>query len=333
MRKVSRRKIRLSFRFLSTVKMSGKIVLSADLGGTNLRTAIVSQDGEILYRTQRETPRGADASAIVAALIEAANDCFRAVKIGGEIAAFAAAVPATVNADAGIVLKAPNLPQLDDFNICATLEKKFGLPCLLENDANAAAIGENWLGASRTIGNSIFVTLGTGVGGGIILGGKILRGADGTAGEIGHLAVEPFGAPCGCGSRGCVEQYASASALVRMARELGAQFTESDLSKIENPTALEIYQSGAAGDALAREAFRRQGFYLGIALAGLINALNPEMIVIGGGAADGWDLFAPAMLGEINKRAYRAAVERAKIVRARLGDDAGILGAARLAFD
>jgi len=165
------------------------------------------------------------------------------------------------------------------------------------------------------------------------LGGKVLRGVDGTAGEIGHICVEPNGAECGCGSRGCLEQYSSATAVVRLARELGEKFPRSDLMGNTTITSSEIYNSAKAGDKLALEVFRTQGFYLGIALAGLINVLNPEIIVVGGGAAAAWDFFIPHTLVQIRKRAYPEPAKRAKIIPARLGDDAGVLGAARLAFD
>lgn len=298
-----------------------------------MRVAAIDDNGSILFRTKSETPTTEDAQEILYLIIEQAEKCRQAVESKGRIAGIGTVVPGTVNVGAGIVLQAPNVPALNDFSITVEIERKLHLPCFLENDANAAAIGESWRGASKDVQNSICVTLGTGVGGGIILNGKILRGIDGTAGEIGHICVEPFGAPCGCGSRGCVEQYASASAVKRLAHELSRKFPDSQLHKNNNPNALEIYQAGKSGDALALEVFRQQGFYLGIALAGLINVLNPEIIVIGGGAADGWDLFLPSMEAEIKGRSYREPANRAKITRAELGDDAGILGAARLAFE
>ncbi|MCY7375005.1 MAG: ROK family protein [Pyrinomonadaceae bacterium] len=313
--------------------MNREIVLSADLGGTNLRVAAVDRDGSILFRTKRETPRTEDAQEILCLITDEAEKCRRAVESAGKVLGIGAVVPGTVNAAEGIVLKAPNVAALNEFGIGGEIGKRLNLPCFLENDANAAAIGESWCGASKGFQNSICVTLGTGVGGGIIIDGKILRGIDGTAGEVGHICVEPFGAPCGCGSRGCVEQYSSASAVKRLAYELGEQFPDSHLLKNANLTALQIYQAGKSGDALALEVFRQQGFYLGIALAGLINTLNPEIIVIGGGAAAGWDLFLPFIENEIKSRAYREPAKRAKIVRAELGDDAGIMGAARLAFE
>lgn len=313
--------------------MKKKIVLSADLGGTNLRIAAVDRSGEILFRTKHDTPRTENPLEIINLIISEADNCRRAVESEGDVIGIGAVVPGAVNVEEGTILKAPNVSALNGFKVVDEIEEKLKLPCLLENDANAAAIGESWCGASKAINNSICVTLGTGIGGGIIVGGQILRGIDGTAGEIGHICVEPFGVPCGCGSRGCVEQYSSASAVKRLASVLSEKYPDSMLAEVHNPTALDIYQAGKNGDALALEVFRQQGFYLGIALAGLINIFNPEIIVIGGGAADGWDLFLPFMQDEIKSRAYREPAERAKIVRAVLGDDAGILGAAKLAFE
>lgn len=308
-----------------------QVVLAADLGGTNLRMAAIDRDGQILYQTRRETPRGESAVRIAAVIIDAANECLK--NVDEKISAIAAAVPAIIDFEKGITLKLPNIPALDNFHLSEALENALNLPCILENDANAAAIGENWLGASKDYKNSILVTLGTGIGGGIIIDGRVLRGASGTAGEIGHICVEPSGEPCGCGARGCVEQYASATAIARLARKLLKQFPESGLLEKANFSSLEIYEAGVGGDELALEVFRRQGFYLGIMLAGLINVLNPEIIVIGGGASAGWDLFIPQTAAEIRERAYREPVEVVQIVRAKLGDDAGILGAARLAFE
>lgn len=309
-----------------------EIVLATDLGGTNLRIAAITPDGQILYRTKHATPKTDRADEIVSTITLAAEECRRAIGQKARIKAFGVAVPATINSAAGIIMKAPNLPSLDGFRLSATIAKDLNLPVILENDANAAAIGENWRGASKGFQNSICVTLGTGVGGGIILGGNILRGIDGMAGEIGHICVEPAGAPCGCGSRGCVEQYSSANAMVRLTQELEHQYPKSTLQNRPRLTSLDVYEAGKASDELALEVFRQMGFYLGIALADLINVLNPEVVVIGGGVAAGWDLFIEHVRAQIRNRAFREPAERAKIVRAELGDDAGILGAARLAF-
>lgn len=309
------------------------IVLAADLGGTNLRMAAVDREGSVLYRTRRETPRDVTRpDDIVRAIVEAAKEC-RANCKGDTVTAFAAAVPGTVSVERGVILKAPNIPALAGFRMGIALEHDLDVKTILENDANAAAVGEAWRGAARQFRNSICVTLGTGVGGGIIIENKVLRGVDGTAAEIGHICVEPFGAPCGCGSRGCVEQYASATAIIRQTQELASQYPKSNLLDKMHLTAKDVYEAGETGDELALEVFRRAGFYLGLALAGLINVLNPEVIVIGGGASAGWNLFLPHLQATIKSRAYSEPAARAKIVRAELGDDAGILGAAKLAFD
>ena len=310
-----------------------KAVLAADLGGTNLRMAAINEQGEILYRQKYETPKSERADEILRVICESAERCIEATKESGEIVAVAAAVPATINSDNGIISKAPNIPALDGFRFAAALSSELNLPVVLENDANSAAVGEFWLGGSKGFQNSICITLGTGVGGGVIVFDKILRGVDGTAGEIGHICVEPLGAPCGCGSRGCVEQYSSATAMVRLVRELESQYPKSLLQNKQRFTALDIYEAGKKGDELALEVFRQTGFYLGIALAGLVNVLNPEVIVIGGGASAGWDLFINHVKEQIRQRSFREPAERVKLVRAELGDDAGILGVAHLAFE
>jgi len=270
-----------------------KIVLAADLGGTNLKMGAISPTGEILIRTRRSTPHTDQAESIVSIIGEAAKECLEKLGKSENVLAVAAAVPAILNIENGIILKAPNVPSLNGFRFSKALENTLNLPCVLENDANAAAVGENWIGVSKNFQNSIMVTLGTGIGGGIIIEGKVLRGADGTAGEIGHICVEPFGVPCGCGSRGCLEQYSSATAIVRLTREIESNYPKSGLPEKSKLSALEIYEAGKNGDELALEVFRKQGFYLGIVLAGLINTLNTEVIVIGGGASAGWELFAP----------------------------------------
>jgi glucokinase len=309
-----------------------KIVLAVDLGGTNLRMAAVGAGGEVVARSKSATPRSDDPRDIVDAIIASARDCHDPGAPEYDIQAIGIAIPAMSIGAGGVVNKAANLPSLDGFALAPAVAEKLGVPAVLENDANAAAIGENWIGASRGIQNSICVTLGTGVGGGIILNGATLRGPDWSAGEIGHICVEPLGPPCGCGSNGCVEQYSSATAIVRMAREIMGNYPASELHGKFELSAFDVYEAGKSGDELAGEVFRLMGQYLGIALAGLINVLNPEVIVIGGGVAAGWDLFIGHVRDEIEKRAYCEPAKRAKLVRALLGDDAGILGAARVAF-
>lgn len=305
-------------------------VLAGDLGGTNLRLAAVDVTGRLLFRVQAETPRDKNEAAIVGLVAELAEKCCN--EFDREPLAFGFAIPAIIGPGGRDIYSSPNLPELNGICLGSAIEARLGMAVTIENDANAAAIGENWLGASRGSRSSVCITLGTGVGGGIILDGGPYRGLDGTAGEIGHTCVELLGPDCGCGSNGCLEQYASASAIVRMASELLNDLPDSTLSGIGDFSALDVFQLGVEGDVLCNEVFKRVGKYLGISLSALINVFNPEVIVIGGGAAAGWDLFIGHVHNEIKLRAFQQPAERAKIVRAELEGDSGIIGAANLAF-
>lgn len=308
------------------------LIFAADLGGTHLRAATVDREGRIQFRVKQNTPQGTDAAAIVDAIVCAVRECQQQSATADQISAVSIVVPGTVNVAEGTVVKAPNLPCLDGFRLAAALTQQLHLPAIVENDANAAAVGEMWRGAAIGCKTIICVTLGTGVGGGIILDGKLWRGVDGAAAEIGHMCVDPFGGvACTCGSRGCLEVFASATAIVRMTREARPRYPDSVLQGKEDLTAETIFAAGKGGDELALEIFRRMGVYLGIGLANLINILNPEMIVIAGGVVNGWDLFATDMLQQVEERAFPLLAARVKIERARCGDDAGLLGAARLA--
>lgn len=310
-----------------------RIVLAADLGGTNLRMAAVNRNGDILYRNKLRTPATGSRSDVVAAILTAAREVMDNAKGQFEFAAFGAAVPATVNSHDGVILRSPNLPELNGMEFSTVFSEALEMPVVLENDANSATVGESWKGAARDVSSFIMVTLGTGVGGGIMINGELLRGPDGTAGEVGHIAVEPDGYPCGCGSNGCVEQYASATAISRIASELIPVYPESVLHPDLDITPLDVYNAGLKGDALSLEVFRRVGRYLGIALGGLVNVLNPEAIVIGGGAAAGWDLFIESLRREIDYRAFQQPAERVRLRRSQLADDAGLVGIAKLAGD
>jgi len=227
---------------------------------------------------------------------------------------------------------------------------------ILENDANVAAFGEKWLGAARDYADVAMLTLGTGVGGGLVMGGAIWRGANGMAGEFGHTTVEPDGHPCGCGNRGCLEQYASATAVVRMAREAIAINPKSALASAASSnsefSAKSIYNLAIQGDEDARQIYRYVGRCLGIVLSSLVNSLNLPIYVIGGGVSSAWEAFSPSIFEELRRRSlvYAATAppdplaskegasahvqpgpgHKTIITRALLGSDAGLYGAARL---
>jgi glucokinase len=307
-----------------------KLVFAADLGGTHLRMALVDAAGKIHRQSKESTPKDDSPDRIVETLVFAARAWSDSFSVP---VAAAVMVPGAVDNDNAIVVQAPNLPSLVNFELKKELEHRLGWPVFLENDANAAAIGEMWQGAARGCTDVVSVTLGTGVGGGVILNDRLWRGSHGSAGEIGHTTVDPFAElKCKCGNRGCLELFASATAIVRMTHEDLSLFPESLLHLAHQLTAEQVYEAGIKGDKLALAVFKRAGMYLGIALANLMNLIDPQMIVITGGVVNGWDLFAGEMYRQIRERAFRATAQQVRITRAECGDNAGVYGAAKIAL-
>jgi glucokinase len=308
---------------------SERIVFAVDLGGTHLRVALVDDTGRILKQHKQDTPKGDSANDIIDALAQVSK-CWGCSEL--PVVAVSIMVPGAVDCANAAVVQAPNLPSLVNFPLKTELEQKLGWSVYLENDANAAVVGEMWMGAAQGCRSVMSVTLGTGVGGGVILDGKLWRGSHGSAGEIGHTTVDPFsGLKCKCGNIGCLELFASATAIVRMTRETMSSFPETSL-KSEGLTAEKVYDAGRQGDEFALAVFKRMGMYLGIGLANLINLIDPQIIVLTGGVVNGWDLFAEEMYRQVEERAFRTTAQQVKIAKAECGDNAGLLGAARLAL-
>lgn len=311
----------------------GRVVIGVDLGGTNLRTALLSQDGEILDRHKEATHAADGWKKVVARLIENITRQRKiAAQRGLDVAAVGVGAPGVIQMDKGIVVKSPNFPDWNNLPLREELEKALNLTVIIENDANAAALGEQWRGAGRGIGSMIFLTLGTGVGGGIILDNRIWHGADGMAGEIGHMTIIPNGRKCGCGNSGCLEMYSSARGIVQSYREELGKAASQTIGALDEITSEKIYQAAHEGDRAARQVMKNMGSMLGIGIASLINIFNPETIVIGGGVKDAWPLFIGATHEEILKRAFQVPAERTQIVPSMLGDDAGMMGAAAAAL-
>jgi glucokinase len=309
-------------------------VIGVDLGGTNLRTAIVASDGEVLDKHKEATKAVDGWMKVVARLVD---NIKRQLEIGAQKGAKVVAVgvgaPGVILVDKGIVVKSPNFPDWNNLPLKTELEKALSIPVFIENDANAAALGEKWRGAGRDIKSMIHLTLGTGVGGGIILDNKIWHGADGMAGEIGHMTLIPDGRQCTCGNTGCLEMYASARGIVQSFREELERQKLSAAGDLKEVTSEKVYQAAREGDAVARRVMKDMGRMLGIGIASLINIFNPERVVIGGGVKDAWPLFIGATHEEIMKRAFQVPAERTEIVPSSLGDDAGMVGAAAVALE
>jgi glucokinase len=330
--------------------------IGVDLGGTNLRIAAVDAQGQLIEKVTLGTKTALGRDHVLNAMCEAIRNTSEKYKLSGELLGVGIGVPGIIDMQTGMMRESPNLPGWADYPVRNEIEKRLGAPVILENDANVAALGEKWLGAGRHVGDMAMLTLGTGVGGGLVLDGKIWHGMSGMAGEFGHTTVDPEGQLCGCGNHGCLEQYASATAIMRMAREMIATGDAPGLAKAASAdpefSAREIYNLAIQGDEQARRIFRRVGRALGIALATMVNGLNLEMYVIGGGVCSAWEAFSPTVFEELRQRAmvYAATapadplhmpsgasgpVEPGTrpttiITRALLGSDAGLFGAARL---
>ncbi len=308
----------------------GRSVIGVDLGGTNLRTALLSAEGEVLDRSKVSTNADEGWRKVVDRLIRnIGRQCESAARLGHTVTAVGVGAPGVIQADTGVVVKSPNFPDWNNLPLRQLLEEALSLPVVIENDANAAALGEQWRGAGRNITSMILLTLGTGVGGGIVLDGRIWHGADGMAGEIGHMTLVPEGRQCSCGNRGCLEMYASARGIV-----LSYQEALQTAGKVfpADVTAAMVYEAAASGDGFAVGVMRDMGAMLGIALASLINIFNPERIVLGGGVKDAWPLFIDAVRVQVMRRAFEAPAKRSEIVPSLLGDDAGMVGAAAVAL-
>lgn len=308
--------------------------IGIDVGGTNLRFALVGGDGRIIVQTRIKTAIHDGLNAFCCRLKEGIDSlCRHASREGGEVAALGAGVPGLIAND-GYVHRSVNLPPLDGVNLRETLEHLAGLPSVVANDVNAFAWGEKIFGAGRGVASFLMVTLGTGVGGGLVLDGRLWTGIDGIAGEFGHMTMEPDGLPCPCGNRGCLEQYASATAIARAGRQLRRdQWKGADTeSSLEPFSAKAIAAAADQGDREAAALFAEAGRYLGIATASVANLLNIEAIIIGGGVANRFDLLRDALESEVRTRAFPVPARRLKVLRATLGEEGGLLGSAALAM-
>ncbi|OPA76316.1 glucokinase [Paenibacillus selenitireducens] len=312
--------------------MSETIYVGVDLGGTAIKVGICDEQGQLLntYEGPTETEKGTETIIdnivkYVHLIVEQSTYTWEQVGgVGAGLAGF-------MDLKEGIILHSPNLP-FRNVPIRAILSERLGKPVRVDNDANVAALGEAWSGAGQGVANCVCYTLGTGVGGGIIIDGKIYQGFSGVAGELGHMAVIPDleAIQCGCGKMGCLETVSSATGIIRMAKDAVQRGDRTSLSTLEHMMAKDVFDAAKAGDEVAARIVNRAAFYLGKAMSAVAMVLNPERFIIGGGVSKAGDILFDEIRNVFYKLTPDSLQKGIEIVPATLGNDAGMIGAAGL---
>ena len=310
------------------------MAIGVDIGGTKVLGGVVDPDGTVIETARRDTPAD-DPKQVLERIVQVIEE----LSAKHEVEAVGIGAAGWIDSDRSTVLYAPNLAWREE-PLRDELQARTHHPVVVENDANVAAWAEFRFGIAKDAHDSmVMFTIGTGIGGGIVLGGQLVRGAHGIAAELGHVLAVPDGHPCGCGARGCLEQYASGNALSRFAREAAAADparaanliaeAKGDATKLTGPM---VTEAAHAGDPVALEAFAQAGFWLGQGLADMVQIFDPEVLVVGGGVIEAGDLLLePARVAYVNRLAARSKFPVAEILAASMGNTAGVVGAADLA--
>jgi len=306
-----------------------RYVIGIDLGGTNIKGALLDFQGKIIEKYEIATLANGGPEVVAGRIVQVAKILMKDQK--GEIAGMGVGVPGQPDQANGTVIFAPNL-RWRNVPLIPILKVSLDFPMFLENDGNTAALGEKWCGAGRGAVNMAAITIGTGIGCGIIINGRLYRGSGGAAGEISHTVVLPDGPQCNCGKRGCLETLAAAPALVRQGRIAIDQGRTTSLTAVENLEAKDIFMAAKNGDTVALEIIKEMTYYLGMGLANLINILNPDLIAIGGGVSRAGELLFKPLREAALANSLEALARVAKIVPAQLGNDAGSIGAGAVAL-
>lgn len=312
--------------------MANNYVIGIDLGGTKISGAVADFNGNIISQYTIPTKAEEGEEAVLRRIISVIDKVIQESKVDkNNITAVGIGSPGPLDAKEGKIITTPNLP-FKNFNLVKPLNAIFNIPVYLDNDANAAAIGEYTFGAGKGTNNMVFVTVSTGIGGGAILNGRIYRGNTSNALEIGHMTLKKDGPRCNCGNYGCAEALASGTAIGRIAREEVAKGANTSLVNYENITSYEVFKEAEKGDAVAKSVLDNALNYLGICIANIITSFDPEIVIIGGGVSKGGDIVFKKVQEVVNERCFKAMAESTKIVPAGLGTDAGVIGAVALAI-
>lgn len=296
-----------------------KMQIGIDVGGTNIRAGLVSSDGKIISLTKRTITGHKQPSLFINFLTSLINE----TKKISPIKHVGLGIPGIVSAKDGIVFSSPHYPEWENFSIQKQLQSKIKIRVSIDNDANQIALGEAHFGAGKKLNSFLMLTLGTGIGGGIIINKKIFHGTNGFAGEFGHIVVVKDGNPCGCGSRGCLETYASQTGLKHLSKKAGLSLKNIPDEKVGHF----LFEQAVGGNTKAKKIFEEFGTYLGIGIASLVNVTGIDNIVLGGGLSEAKKYFLASLKKSIRTHTYKKTAEGIKIHFALLGDKAGILGA------
>jgi glucokinase len=313
-------------------------VLAIDIGGTKIIAAIISPEGRIVAKEYHPTVAGEGTQSVINRIFSAVDYLLQAKNVAlSQLHSISIAAAGAIDSDQGVVTFSPNLPGWKGVPLRDIVSRKYKVNTFLLNDANAAALGEHEFGAGKGVNNLILLTVGTGIGGGIIINGRLYSGPSGSAGEIGHMTIDVNGPRCNCGNIGCLEMLASGTAIAREAIRRISQGEESSLphmvkGKIENITAEKVEAAARGGDALAAEVISQAATYLGVGMVNLVNIFNPEMIIVGGGVAKMGELLLEPARQVVKERAFKLSAQAVRIVPSQLAEGAGVLGAAAFAY-
>ncbi|CAH0122058.1 MULTISPECIES: ROK family glucokinase [unclassified Paenibacillus] len=312
--------------------MSEKIYVGLDLGGTAIKVGLCNEQGHLLQSYEGPTGTGSGTPAIIDNIVKYIRELVdQSPYSWDQVEGIGAGMAGFIDIENGIVLLAPNV-DFRDVPIRDILVERLGKPVKINNDANVAALGEAWSGAGKGVGNCVCYTLGTGVGGGIIINGKIYEGFSGLAGELGHIAVVPDleAIQCGCGKMGCLETVSSATGIIRMAKDAVSRGDRTSLSLLDSITAKDVFDAAKAGDEAAERIVSRAAYYLGKSMAAVTTILNPERYIIGGGVSKAGDFLFDQIREVFRELTPETLQKGVEIVPATLGNDAGMIGAAGL---
>lgn len=310
--------------------MDKKYVVGVDLGGTKIYTALVDLDGNMVKEITVKTEAHRGDKAVLDKLISTIDTVLEGVDIN-EVKAIGVGSPGPLDVKKGLIVYTPNLP-FKNFNIVQPIKEKYNIPTYLDNDANAATLGEFMFGAGKGSRNMVYVTVSTGIGGGAIINGSLFRGSTANALEIGHTTVMKGGPRCGCGNTGCAEAVASGTAIMKRGREAVESKVETSLKDYDEVTAKEVFTEAGKGDKVSQDILNDALSYLGIAIANIANSFDPDKIVMGGGVSQAGDIVFEKIDYEMERRCLKIIYDNCKIEKAVLGGKAGVLGAAALAI-